>query len=126
MQRPRSSTRTEAAKAEADYRRRLEKVHAQGKSARDWVDKIYRKILPGYKRTPSNPLYAAAAKDAPAAAPAATAITDPAQSDVAPIYMAEVDDTNNQAVLDLFTMVPASNTSSDAQLLRRTPAGWEA
>ena len=113
----------EAEKAEADYRRRLEQVHAKGKSARDWVDKIYRKILPGYKRRPTNPLTAAPA--APAAAPATGAFTDPSQSDVAPVYMAEVDETNNQAVLDLFAMLPASSTSSDAQLLRRVPTGWE-
>jgi len=118
------------AQAEADYKRRLEKIHAQGKSARDAIDRIYRKILPGYKR---GSLTAAARKkkDAPTDVPADPAaagtgqpITDPAQSDVAPVYMAEVDEANQQAVLELLAMVPASTTGSQPQLLRYTATGW--
>lgn len=125
----------EQQRAEEDYQRRLEKIHGQGKSARDWIDRIYRKIIPGYRRRPSSPNAASilqqfakkkdSAKEAvePTAAPA-TAITDPAQSDVPPIYLAEVDENNQQAVLELLAMVPASTESSEVQLLRYTANGW--
>jgi hypothetical protein len=120
----------EQAKADADYKRRLEKIHAGGKSARDAIDRIYRKILPGYKR---GSLTAAARKkkDEPAEVPVlpdaggtGQPITDPAQSDVAPVYMAEVDEANQEAVLELLAMIPASTTGNQAQVLRYTATGW--
>jgi len=49
----------------------------------------------------------------------AAAITDPAQSDVPPVYMALIDETNNDAVLELMALVPSSTESSTPTLLRR-------
>jgi hypothetical protein len=108
----------EQAKAEADYQRRLEKIHGKGQKARDAIDRIYRKILPkryrGYEKTHQDAAILAAGQ----------AITDPAQSDVAPVYMAEVDEANQQAVLELLAMVPASTEGTEPQLLRYTATGW--
>lgn len=56
----------------------------------------------------------------------AAAITDPAQSDVPPVYMALIDETNNDAVLELMALVPASTESNTPTLLRRVEGGrWE-
>jgi len=132
------------AKAQADYERRLEKIRAQGKKQQDAIDRIYRKILPGYGKKKPDQRYQAAsvvgldvfakrkkqaapANDVPAAPAAAGTgqpITDPAQSDVAPVYMAEVDEANQSAVLELLAMVPASTTGTDPQVLRYTAQGW--
>jgi hypothetical protein len=99
--------------AQSDYERRLQKIHGTGKSARDWIDRIYNKIIPGYKRRPSNPLTAAGEP-----------ITDPTQSDVAPVYMAEVDEANQSAVLELLALVPASTEGNQTQVLRYSSTGW--
>jgi hypothetical protein len=109
----------EQEKADSDYRRRLEKIHTQGKSARDAIDRVYRKILPAKYRRGISAIHNTAAMLA-----AGQPITDPAQSDVAPIYMAEVDEANQSAVLELLAMVPASTEGTDPQLLRYTAAGW--
>lgn len=56
----------------------------------------------------------------------ASAITDPAQSDVPPVYMALIDETNNDAVLELMALVPADTTTNTPTLLRRVAGGkWE-
>ena len=115
--RPRSGTSRSRQKAEADYQRRLETIHAQGKGARDWVDKIYRQDpARAYRKRQRRPDAALLAAGQP--------ITDPAQSDVAPVYMAEVDEANQQAVLELLAMVPASTEGTEPQLLRYTATGW--
>jgi len=51
-------------------------------------------------------------------------ITDPEQSDIPPIYMAEVDEANQSAVLELLAMVPATTDGGDSQVLRYTSNGW--
>jgi hypothetical protein len=115
----RKNAKAEQDKILADYQRRLESIHSKGKSARDAIDRAYRKILPKKWRAGVEAYHRAAALLA-----AGTPITDPAQSDVAPVYMAEVDEANQQNVLELLAMVPASSEGTDAQVLRYTATGW--
>ena len=45
--------------------------------------------------------------------------------DVKPLYMAIVDKDDNDAVLDLIALIPASTEGAEVQLVRRTDKGWE-
>lgn len=55
----------------------------------------------------------------------AAALT-PDNSDVPPVYLAVVDAIDNEAVVDLLALVPASPTSSAPQIYVRTAEGWTA
>ena len=58
-----------------------------------------------------------------AAAPAAGLTPD--TSDVEPIHLAIVDPVDKSAVMDLLDLVPASATSTEPVLFKRTDKGWE-
>ena len=45
--------------------------------------------------------------------------------DVKPFYMAIVDKDDNDAVLDLIALIPASTEGAEVQVVRRTDKGWE-
>lgn len=60
---------------------------------------------------------------AAAAAPAAAMTPD--TSDVEPLHLAIVDPVDKSAVMELIDLVPASATSTDAVLFKRTDKGWE-
>jgi len=80
----------------------------------------YRKFLPKKYRRGTRKIH----RQNAAMLAAGTAIIDPADSDVAPIYLAEVDEANQNAVLELLAMVPASTEGSEPQILRYTANGW--
>lgn len=58
-----------------------------------------------------------------AAAPAAAMTPD--TSDVEPMHLAIVDPVDKTAVMELIDLVPASATSTDVVLFKRTDKGWE-
>lgn len=59
------------------------------------------------------------------AAATPTAVMTPDNSDVTPMYLAIVDKLDKAAVLDLLALVPASATSEEPVLFKRTVKGWE-
>lgn len=48
----------------------------------------------------------------------------PETSDVKPLYLAEVDELDKQAVLELYALVPKTKTTSEVMLYRRDMGGW--
>jgi hypothetical protein len=52
------------------------------------------------------------------------AALDPQTTDVPPLYLAQVDELDKQAVVDLFALVPASKESSEVILYTRKEGGW--
>lgn len=52
------------------------------------------------------------------------AALDPQTTDVPPLYLAQVDELDKQAVVDLFALVPASKESNEVILYTRKEGGW--
>lgn len=52
------------------------------------------------------------------------AALDPETTDVPPLYLAQVDELDNTAVVDLFALVPKSKTVSEVILYTRKDGGW--
>jgi hypothetical protein len=52
------------------------------------------------------------------------AVMTPETTDVKPLYIAQVDELDKQAVVDLFAIHPASKTSTQVILYRRAEGGW--
>ena len=81
---------------------------------------------PATPQQPPAPAPNQAPTEAPAAAPSAGGdISGPESSDVKPIYLAVVDEADQQSVLDLLALTPASTTSTQPVMWRRTAKGWE-
>lgn len=56
--------------------------------------------------------------------PSGSAIESPEKSDIAPLYLAVVDEADPSAVLELLAMTPASTTGTETVVWRRDPTGW--
>ena len=52
------------------------------------------------------------------------AALDPQTTDVPPLYLAQVDELDKTAVVDLFALVPASKTGTEVILYTRKEGGW--